>query len=117
MNNPNAMRTLAARTTLALLALGSLGVTAGIAQAANPAGVPSAHVSYADLDLSTDAGARTLYRRIQGAADKVCPNVDLRDLTRSVEARKCRLDAIERAVHAVGSPKLAAIQLAANHRG
>jgi len=117
MTNPTAMRKLAGRAALALLALGGLAVSAGIAQAANPADLPTARVSFADLDLSTDAGARTLYRRIQGAADKVCPNVDLRDLTRSVEARNCRLNAIERAVQAVGSPKLAAVSLAATRRG
>jgi len=117
MTNQNSMRTMAGRTALALLALGSLAAAAGIAQAADPVEVPSAHVSYADLDLSTDAGARTLYRRIQSAADKVCPNVDLRDLTRSAAASICRRDAIDRAVRVVGSPRLAAVSLAAARRG
>jgi UrcA family protein len=32
-----------------------------------------AAVNYADLDLNTDAGARTLYHRLTKAADEVCP--------------------------------------------
>ncbi len=117
MTNPTAMRKLAGRAALALLALGGLAVSAGIAQAANPADLPTARVSFADLDLSTDAGARTLYRRIQGAARNVCPIVDIRDLARSIEARACRREAIDRAVLAVGSPRLAAVSLAATRRG
>ena len=37
-------------------------------------GTPSkAVVSYSDLDLSTEAGARTLFHRLMKAADAVCP--------------------------------------------
>lgn len=34
----------------------------------------TAVVSYADLNLSTEAGARTLYFRLTKAADQVCPD-------------------------------------------
>ncbi len=33
----------------------------------------TAAVSYADLDLNTDAGAHTLFHRLTKAADQVCP--------------------------------------------
>jgi UrcA family protein len=46
-----------------------LGV--GIAWA-DPSGTRSTEVSFRDLNLNTQPGAATLYRRIQGAAQRVC---------------------------------------------
>lgn len=117
MNSPIALRTLAGRTALSLFAAGSLALMAGQAVAADQDTVPTARVRYGDLNLATDAGARALYQRIQAAARTVCPIVDLRDLARLVEAQACRREAIERAVNAVGSPKLASAHRAATRRG
>ncbi|MGH8210465.1 MAG: UrcA family protein [Steroidobacteraceae bacterium] len=89
-----------------LLLTGSLGV----AQAAAPADdVPSVVVAYGDLDLSTAAGARTLYRRIAIAATQVCPFDGSRDLARLAYNHACRRDAIARAVRDINSPQLAAL--------
>lgn len=86
-----------------VLVLGLLGATQ--AQAADPYGVT---VSYRDLDLSTMAGAQTLYQRIGKAATKVCgyqggafPEEQL--------WRACYKGAIADAVNKVNSPLLTAV--------
>src|SRR5260370_22664171 len=47
---------------------------------AAPQASDSINVSYVASDLTQPEGARTLYRRIQGAARMVCHEPDLRDL-------------------------------------
>ena len=69
------------------LLAGSLGV----AQAVTPIGEPAAVVvSYSDLDLSTTAGAQTLYTRISRAAREVCPFEDAIDAPRIAKNHACR---------------------------
>ncbi|HEX2791408.1 MAG TPA: UrcA family protein [Steroidobacteraceae bacterium] len=83
---------------------------AGVAGAASPAtDVPSVVVRYADLDLATDPGVRTLYTRIARAALKVCPDAPIGDLHAVVQARTCQQQAIARAVLDVNRPMLAAV--------
>lgn len=83
---------------------------AGVAGAATPAtDAPSVVVSYADLNLATEQGVRTLYTRIAVAARRVCPDAPNRDLRAVAEARSCQRQAISRAVHYVGTPLLAAV--------
>ena len=108
-------RTAAGRATIAVLMLSAIAT--GTAVAAPPADAPTARVRFADLNLNTDAGARTLYRRIENAAALVCPDVDSRELARAAHGRACQQDAVERAVHAIGSPKLAAVYATATRRG
>jgi UrcA family protein len=96
------------------LLAGSLGV----AQAATAADeAPSVVVSYGDLDLSTADGARTLYKRISMAARDICPSADNIDLARLAKSKACREAAIERAVNAVNSTQLAALQAEHVKRG
>jgi len=101
----------AARWLLAAGAGAVLFAAAPLAANAGPAtDAPSVAVSYGDLDLQTEHGARTLLQRIRLAAQEVCPQVrDNRDLSR-VEARiLCLHQAVARAVQQVGSPRLAAV--------
>lgn len=68
-------------------------------------------VRFADLDLSTAAGARTLYGRITGAASLVCryePSLKLE--------RECQARAIDDAVRTIGSPLLVSVHGAATGR-
>jgi UrcA family protein len=82
----------------------------GVAAAASPAtDVPSVVVRYADLDLATDQGVRTLYTRIARAALKVCPDAPISDLNAVAQARTCQRQAIARAVRDVNRPMLAAV--------
>ena len=102
----------------------SLVGTLGVAQAAAPSdaivmsdAVPSVVVRYGDLNLATEAGARTLYRRLSFAAQEVCPVQDSRSLALWSENRTCRADAIARAVHEVNSTQLAALHAEHSNRG
>jgi UrcA family protein len=72
-------------------------------------GVPAIVVKYGDLDISTEAGARALYARLETAAKRVCPDPASRDLSLFEAARACRQQALDRAVGALNSPALAAI--------
>jgi UrcA family protein len=71
---------------------------------------PQVVVRYADLNLDSDAGALALYRRIAVAARRVCPNDHPLELRHAQTVRTCRDQALTRAIAAVGSPRLAAIQ-------
>ena len=79
--------------------------------------VPAAIVRFGDLNLGTEAGARTLYHRIASVARQVCPDAEARDLSRKVRAQACQKEAIERAVRAVNSPRLATAHAAATRQG
>jgi len=96
-----------------LLAFGSVAAT----QASTPAeSAPSIAVHYSDLDLTSDAGARALYQRILEAAQRVCvPHSS--DVMEVLGEHYCRQQAIERAVHSVGSPRLAALHRASGEHG
>jgi UrcA family protein len=71
-------------------------------------GNPSVTVSYADLNVSDMAGARTLYRRISAAAGVVCGE-EGRRLEEQVPWRSCYQGAIAEAVAAVNSPLLSSV--------
>jgi UrcA family protein len=108
----------AKRAAVAVVAFGILTGASGLAAAGAPlSNVPAVVVRYADLDLGSEQGARTLYRRILGAAEAVCPQADIRDLERSVQSHRCRQQAVARAVQNVSSPQLAAIYAAGPKRG
>ncbi|HEX4387840.1 MAG TPA: UrcA family protein [Steroidobacteraceae bacterium] len=81
----------------------------GSAQAlADPEGTRSVKVGYGDLDLSTQAGAATLYQRIRGAAHQVCGS-DGRSLADYAISRSCFNNAVSTAVATVNNPRLTAL--------
>ncbi len=92
-----------------LFAIAMTGSGAALAADAEPDGAPSVAVNYADLDLTTERGAKALYARIAAAAQTVCPRADIADLIRYAKSRACQRHAIAQAVQRVGSPKLAAV--------
>ena len=66
-------------------------------------------VNYADLDLSKQAGAEELVKRIRGAAKFVCsPKPNTTDIKSSDEYTKCVDRAFENAVAQVGNPLVTA---------
>jgi UrcA family protein len=86
---------------------------ANVADAATqPADVPSMVVRFTDLNIMTEKGASSLYRRIAVAARHVCPEADIRDLKHLAQSQSCQQQAIARAVQAVSSPRLAALYAA-----
>jgi UrcA family protein len=76
---------------LAALAIASALVAPTVSQAEEP---NSVRVSFADLNLASDSGQRTLQRRITGAARTVCVIEDSRELGLSRATNDCRNDAI-----------------------
>ncbi|MEP6886544.1 MAG: UrcA family protein [Gammaproteobacteria bacterium] len=70
-------------------------------------------VSYADLDISKPAGAKTLYRRIVAAAQQVCV-LGFKDLGAAQQDRTCAQQAIDSAVKAVNAAALSDLRPAAS---
>jgi len=70
---------------------------------------PSVVVKYGDLDLTTDVGVHRLYKRIIGAAERVCPENFTLDLQLIELVRTCRADAIAHAVQSINNQQLAVI--------
>ena len=103
----------------ALLLAGAVGcvIAAGAASAAEPAGdPPSVTVRFSSDELTSDAGARTVYRRLVAAANKVCPQPDS-SIWLSDGVRACRTQAIARAVAQINNSRLAALQGTASRSG
>ena len=106
------------RIATSMLLLGGLAGLAvgGAAGAGTVVGdVPEVVVQYNNDTLATDSGARTLYRRLERAAEQVCPMVSN---TRIVNERvlKCRQEALTAAVNKIHDQRLAALHAAAKSK-
>jgi UrcA family protein len=94
-----------------IIAVGMASACAGlgvqVAAAASP-DLPSMAVSYSDINLNTDAGAKALYQRIRSAAERVCgPRTRaIGDLARF---KSCVATATSDAVATLASPALTAV--------
>lgn len=93
-----------AMAAVAAVCLASVTMVAHADQAANE--VPARTVHYSDLNLNTEAGAATLYRRIRNAAEQVCGDVGSRQLEQAAAARACIHQAIYSSVQSVKNPQL-----------
>jgi UrcA family protein len=91
-------------TGLLFLSAFGLAVNALPAVAGDTIVTKSQVVRYADLNLATDDGARTLYQRIKLAARQVCSGSD--DRFGYSEYRKCINKAVDEAVAKVDRPTL-----------
>jgi UrcA family protein len=91
------------RTFALVSALAVLGASPALA---DEAGL-SVKVSYADLDLSTQAGATTLFNRIRSAARTVCGHDDWSYSRWTF--KRCFDQAVGNAVAKVNSPQLTAL--------
>lgn len=102
------------RALIAATAIGALSAAALLASPAASAAQPAADapqttVYYSFLDLSSDQRTQALYRRIVSAARTVCPPSDSRDLAAFAASRECQREAVSRAIHQIGSARLAAV--------
>ena len=91
-------------TALLALTVCLLGITPAWSNTPDP---PSVTVRYADLDLSSPAGATALYQRIQAAAKQVCSAGA--DPIEHMSRGGCYHRAIDNAVRKVNSPLLIAV--------
>jgi UrcA family protein len=96
------------RFTLMMVAA-ALAAATQLAQADSTATAPAKMlIHYSDLDLSRPAGAMSLYRRLQSAAETVCTPLNGEDVNHKLMFRHCVADAISRAVTEVDQPALGA---------
>lgn len=71
---------------------------------------PQIVVSYSDLDLSREAGARVMLGRLESAASAVCGGwPDLHRLENLAIYRACTRKAMDGAVTELGSPRVSAL--------
>jgi UrcA family protein len=71
---------------------------------------PRIAVSYADLDLSREAGARVMLSRLEGASSSVCGGwPDIRRVDKVMAYRACTHKAMDGAVVQLGSPRVSAL--------
>jgi UrcA family protein len=91
-------------TALLALIVCLLGITPAWS---NTPDAPSVTVRYADLDLSSPAGANALYQRIEAAAKQVCRAGT--DPIEQISQRGCYRRAVGDAVRKVNSPLLIAV--------
>jgi UrcA family protein len=100
-----------------LAAAGAIGWTAAAHASDADYDIPRQVVKFADLDLDSVAGASTLYRRIESAADRVCDEPSGgRGLSAVIGLNTCKAQAIRRAVYSVNSAALTGLYLAKTGR-
>ena len=92
-----------ARSCLALCVSVLLGSPAMALSSHDEGKVASETVRFKDLDMSTMAGARTLYERIKSAARNVCSEEEY------MFVRKCQARAVADAVAGVNNPLLRSV--------
>jgi len=101
--------------TLAAASLATASVAAVSLAAAAPAGKAtdqtSIRVSFADLNLASRSGARTLVSRIRVAANELCGADLAGDLDRMAERARCVRATQDRAIRAVDRPTVTAAYL------
>lgn len=100
------LRTSIAATSLAVL-LSPISFALAQPPMQRNQGAPSEVVRYSDLNLSTEAGIRALYRRIQVAAWHVCNEMQSKPV--GVESVRCRQSLVDDAVAKVNEPALTAL--------
>jgi len=103
--------------TTKLLLIGGLALGAAGDAAAADNDVYTAVVRYRTVDLSTDSGVHTLYRRIEMAAEKVCVIEPAGSRLPNEAVIKCRKEAVAGAVEKIHNQRLAALYAASNKSG
>jgi UrcA family protein len=100
-------------TVLAVaLAVGSLSLAPAAMAEPDVVRPVSATVSYADLDLSTEAGARTMLQRIRSTAREMCGSEPVHSpLTprAPTQFRNCVIEAVDSAIAGLDAPVLAVL--------
>ena len=101
------IRTRLARAAAPFVAICGLLPTIAFGHNALDDDVHSVRVDFADLDLTSPAGAEHLYRRLSIAARDVCgDDSEIVDLNQLAAIHACRSEALEDAVATVNRPLL-----------
>ena len=107
------------KITLAMILCGVVGAAGiGAVSAATPDDESlSVAVKYHPQDLSTQDGARALYRKLVRAAEQVCPTTSASPLVPSAAVAECRAQSVARAVFKINNPSLVAVYNASTKHG
>ena len=92
-----------------LLMLGMTLPAIGTAAAPSQFEDASVRISYADLDIQSEAGARVLYSRLKRASERACNKSsywERASISMTVKAEECYREALTNAVESVGSDAL-----------
>ena len=94
-----------------MTAIAVLGFSAGVAtvHADEVNGFVTTNVSYADLNIDSDAGAKRFYIRVQSAAKSVCSQFDERELMVASRFKGCFDNAVASAVAQANNSKVTAL--------
>jgi UrcA family protein len=100
-----------------VLLIGGLTIAAASATGASPADrdTPTAIIHYTTASLATDSGLHALYRRIEMAAEKVCPHEPANSQLPNEALIKCRHDTVAVAIAKINNQRLAALHVASAH--
>jgi|HubBroStandDraft_2_1064218.scaffolds.fasta_scaffold303732_2 UrcA family protein len=100
-----------------MLLIGGIAVAAASAARASPPDrdTPTAIIRYTTASLATDGGVRTLYRRIEMAAERVCPHEPAYSQLPNEALIKCRQETIAVAIAKINNQRLVALHLASAH--
>jgi UrcA family protein len=102
--SPRGTRTFAAAALVALTCVANVGT----AQASDSE-PPARKVSFSDLDVNTEAGAKVLYARLRFAADEVCRPYERTGIMTSRAWLTCVNHALASAVQQINKPTLTAL--------
>ena len=101
------------KTSLALLlALGATLPAVGLAAASTNTERASVKVSYADLNIHSEAGAKALYARLKSASERVCDVGSFWEhgsITKFRDAKMCYVEVLSQAVENIDSDALSKI--------
>ena len=99
--------------TVVLASLFALGLpTLAVAASPSHLGEGSIQVEYGDLNIDTAEGAKTLYKRLQKAAEKGCylrPYRELGSMRLYNESRSCYKEKLSAAVERINNDELTKI--------
>jgi UrcA family protein len=113
------VRVVRPKITLAMILCGVVGAAGiGAVSAATPDDESSSiAVKFHPQDLSTQEGARVLYRKLVRAAEEVCPTNSASPFVPSPAVAECRAQSIARAVFKINNPSLVAVYNASTKHG
>ena len=106
MKESNSIRTILVTAVVTVMAIPAI---AGATPFINEYDRAAVRVSYADLDLSNEAGLATLYSRLKSASQAVCGSrsfIEAGSLEQLAENKRCYESALSKAIARIDNDKL-----------
>jgi UrcA family protein len=106
------VRSASKHAAVAAIGVATLTLFGMNANATSIADAPTQKVDFKDLDLSKQADAKRLYRRLQMAAGEVCIGYPIAEGLRNSPRARCEQAAVTHAVETIAHPNLTALHVA-----